>query len=52
MLETWFEMNTQKQNFVTLCFQVNQGWKDKENTLLEIVFNTGQVPSCSLLPST
>lgn len=51
MLETQREMNTQKQNFIA-GFQVNQGWKEKENMLLEIVFNTGQVPSCSLLPPT
>lgn len=51
MLETQFEVNTQKQNFIAVHFQVNQGWKDKENMLLEILFNTGQVPSRSLLPS-
>lgn len=28
MLETQFDINTQKQNFIAMCFQVNQGWKD------------------------
>lgn len=52
MLEAHFELNTQKQNFVAVGFQVNQGWKNKESMLIEIMFNTGQVPSCSFLPST
>lgn len=52
ILEAYFELNTQKQNFIAVCFQVNQGWKNKESMLLEIMFNTGQVPSCSFLPST
>lgn len=25
MLETQSEMNTQKQNFIAVCFQVNEG---------------------------
>lgn len=50
MLETQLEMNAQQQNFIAVVCQVNQGRKEKENMQLEILFSTGQVPSCILLP--